>query len=424
MKSLFLEPFSGLSGDMLNGLLLDLGGDLNKLLIELKKLPIDGFTIQAQRIAKSCIYGTDFDVLLQHGKKDYGIKHSLSPHHENEHHEMKEHAHHHSHSRNLKDIYTLIEKSDLSNFVKKHSKNVFYDIAKAEAAVHQQTIDTIHFHEVGAIDSIVDIVGFFILWEQLEIEQVYSTPITDGSGTITIAHGVMPIPVPAVMELRKETNLIIQQDFEIKTELVTPTGLAIFKELSPLFVAPEQRLIEKIGYGFGKRETGKFNALRGSIFTESHSKKKRTEHHDQVLKIETNIDNQTPEQLGYAMDLLLEHGALDVFFTPIHMKKNRSAILLTVLTTTEEKEYFTELLFKHTSTIGVRFQTMERSVMDRSFKILETPFGKVHIKKNHYHGLLKESIEYQDCERIAKQYNFTIEEVYRLVQTLNNKTID
>ena len=149
MKSLFLEPFSGLSGDMLNGLLLDLGGDLNKLLIELKKLPIDGFTIQAQRIAKSCIYGTDFDVLLQHGKKDYGIKHSLSPHHENEHHETKEHAHHHSHSRNLKDIYTLIEKSDLSNFVKKHSKNVFYDIAKAEAAVHQQTIDTIHFHEVG-----------------------------------------------------------------------------------------------------------------------------------------------------------------------------------------------------------------------------------------------------------------------------------
>ena len=121
MKSLFLEPFSGLSGDMLNGLLLDLGGDLNKLLIELKKLPIDGFTIQAQRIAKSCIYGTDFDVLLQHGKKDYGIKHSLSPHHENEHHETKEHAHHHSHSRNLKDIYTLIEKSDLSNFVKMFS---------------------------------------------------------------------------------------------------------------------------------------------------------------------------------------------------------------------------------------------------------------------------------------------------------------
>ncbi|MGK0551882.1 nickel pincer cofactor biosynthesis protein LarC [Enterococcus faecalis] len=420
MKALFLEPFSGLSGDMLNGLLLDLGGDLAKLLKELKKLPVAGFSIEAKQIAKNSIYGTDFDVLLDHGQKDFGIKESLPTQHKDKPH----HDHHHESARNLKDIFHLIEQSKLSDFVKHHSKNVFLDIAKAEAAVHQQPIEAIHFHEVGALDSIIDIIGFFILWEQLEVDQVYSTPITDGSGTITIAHGVMPVPVPAVMELRKESNLLIHQDFEVKTELVTPTGLAIFKEIEPLFVTPERMLIEKTGYGFGKKETGKFNALRGSLMTEAACKKEMSENYDQVLKIETNIDDQTPEQLGYVMKLLLDHGALDVFYTPIQMKKNRSAILLTLLTTNEQKEFFTELLFKHTSTIGVRFQVMERSIMERDFKILKTPYGIVHIKNNTYHGITKETIEYQDCERIAKEYHLAIAEVYQIIQTLNNKTIN
>jgi len=420
MKALFLEPFSGLSGDMLNGLLLDLGGDLAKLLTELKKLPVAGFSIEAKQIAKNSIYGTDFDVLLDHGQKDFGIKKSLPTQHKDKPHQ----DHHHESARNLKDIFHLIEQSKLSDFVKHHSKNVFLDIAKAEAAVHQQPIEAIHFHEVGALDSIIDIIGFFILWEQLEVDQVYSTPITDGSGTITIAHGVMPVPVPAVMELRKESNLLIHQDFEVKTELVTPTGLAIFKEIEPLFVTPERMLIEKTGYGFGKKETGKFNALRGSLMTEAACKKEMSENYDQVLKIETNIDDQTPEQLGYVMKLLLDHGALDVFYTPIQMKKNRSAILLTLLTTNEQKEFFTELLFKHTSTIGVRFQVMERSIMERDFKILKTPYGIVHIKNNTYHGITKETIEYQDCERIAKEYHLAIAEVYQIIQTLNNKTIN
>ena len=158
--------------------------------------------------------------------------------------------------------------------------------------------------------------------------------------------------------------------------------------------------------------------------TEAACKKEMSENYDQVLKIETNIDDQTPEQLGYVMKLLLDHGALDVFYTPIQMKKNRSAILLTLLTTNEQKEFFTELLFKHTSTIGVRFQVMERSIMERDFKILKTPYGIVHIKNNTYHGITKETIEYQDCERIAKEYHLAIAEVYQIIQTLNNKTIN
>lgn len=439
MKNLYLEPFSGLSGDMLNGLLLDLGGDLALMEQELNKLSVKGFHLHAKRIAKSSIYGTDFDVHLTAGsaEKDHGIKgdfaDSHAEHHEHpaemtheEHHhhhaaELHEHQHahghphSHGHARNLQDILQLIEQSDLSQTVKQHSTNVFTDIAKAEAAVHQMPLDQIHFHEVGALDSIVDVIGFFILWEQLDLQHVYATPVTEGSGTITVAHGVMPVPVPAVMQLRKNSQIPIQQDFEIKTELVTPTGLAIFKELTPRFTKP-LGTIEKVGYGFGKRETGKFNALRGSLLSATHSNQIVQATGDQVLQIETNIDDQTPEQLGYVMDVLLDQGALDVFYTSIQMKKNRSGILLTVLTTPNQKEFFTKLLFKHTSTIGMRFATLDRTIMKRSFEVATTAYGAVHIKVNTYQGITKKTIEYQDCEQIAKEHDLAIADVYRLVE--------
>lgn len=440
MKNLYLEPFSGLSGDMLNGLLLDLGGDLALLEKELAKLHVDGFHLHAERIAKSSIYGTDFDVHLAHGQKDHGIKgdfdHHEHPHdhthtHEHSHDEMHnheyshehdhghEHTHHHHHgdARNLTDILNLIDQSELSEAVKQHSRNVFTDIAKAEAAVHQMPLAEIHFHEVGALDSIIDVIGFFILWEQLAIQTVYSTPITEGSGTISVAHGVMPVPVPAVMQLRKNSAIPIQQDFEIKTELVTPTGLAIFKELAPVFTKPLGE-IEKVGYGFGKRETGKFNALRGSLLNPTHSNQEVYGNSDQVLKIETNIDDQTPEQLGYVMDVLLDHGALDIFYTSIQMKKNRSGILLTVLTTPDRKEFFTKLLFKHTSTIGMRYTVMDRTIMERTFETVTTAYGDVQIKVNTYQDITKKTIEYKDCERIAKANDLAIADVYRLVQAL------
>lgn len=345
MKNLFLEPFSGLSGDMLNGLLLDLGANIDELTAQLNKLHVDGYHLHVKRIEKSSVYGTDFDVDLIDGEKDNGIAHEFNHTNKNIHNNREEgnECHDepivHCHTRNLQDILLLIDKSELSNSVKQHSRNVFIDIAKSEATVHQKKIDEIHFHEVGAIDSIIDVVGFFILWEQLNIYQVYSTPITDGSGTIKVAHGVMPVPVPAVMQLRKGSSLLIQQDFSIHTELVTPTGLAIFKEIKPIFTVPDQQLIEAVGYGFGKRETGKFNALRGSLIDQKYSKKEVHQLNDQILKIETNIDDQTPEQLGYVMDFLFEKGALDVFYTSVLMKKNRSALLLTLLTTPEKKKY-------------------------------------------------------------------------------------
>lgn len=417
MRALYLEPFSGLSGDMLNGLLLDLGGNLDLLKEELSKFTLEDYTIQVERTNKSSIFGMDFDVQIAHQHKDTGIKGDFDHH---DHHEHSHHGHHHHHheSRGLTEILGLIESSDLSGIVKKHSSNVFKDIAKAEAAVHNADVNKIHFHEIGAVDSIVDIISFFILWEQLKIDKVYSTSITEGSGTIHVAHGEMPVPVPAVMQLRKNYPLKIVQDFDIKTELVTPTGLALFKEIAPEFTAPENMYFSQVGYGFGKRETGKFNALRGSLLTVEHSNQEVKTNHDDIIKIEANLDDQTPEQIGYAMDILLEHGALDVFCSSIQMKKNRSAILLNVLVKPEAFDEISYLIFKHTNTAGFRYQGMQRRIMKREFKEVQFENENLRIKKYQYQDIEKFKPEFDDCEKIATKNDWSLQATYKKIQNL------
>ncbi|MDV2911966.1 nickel pincer cofactor biosynthesis protein LarC [Pediococcus acidilactici] len=415
MKALYLEPFSGLSGDMLNGLLLDLGGDLNEVKRQLADFPLSNYDLVVNKKAKSSIYGTDFDVQLHGQTKDMGIKGDFkqsSSKHEHS------HEHHHHHGRGLTEILGLIDQSGLSETVKEHSRNVFRDIAKAEAAVHHVDMQKIHFHEIGATDSIVDIVAFFILWEQLEIKRVYSTPITEGSGTIHVAHGEMPVPVPAVMQLRKNYPLQIVQDFEVKTELVTPTGLAIFKEISPEFKQPDQLFFEQVGYGFGKRDTGKFNALRGSILTIEPSHQEVRKNEDGIIKIEANLDDQTPEQIGYATKLLLENGALDVFCTPIQMKKNRPGILLTVLTNNELFDQLTYLILKHTNTAGFRYQTMQRRIMQRSFNEFEFQKQKIRVKTYQYQDIKKVKLEFDDCQKIAAANGWSLPETLNHIKKI------
>lgn len=404
---LYLEPFSGLSGDMLNGLLLDLGADLEKLKNELASLSNQEFNIQVKHCAKNNIFGTDFDVLMpDHQAKDCGITQT-----------------HHHHSRNLRDILSLINASSLSSFVKQHATNVFTDIAQAEANVHNKSLDEIHFHEVGAIDSIVDVISFFVMFEQLEISQVYSTTITEGTGFIHVAHGTMPVPVPAVMQLLNQTSFPIKQDTDVTTELVTPTGLAILKEIKPIFEPLPMHIQTKVGYGFGKKDTGKFNALRGSLLSLKHSQAKINRTNDQIVKFEANIDDQSPEQLGYIMNLLLENGALDVFYTPIQMKKNRPATLLTVLSEISQKDYFIKLILKHTSTIGVRYQVMQRVIMKRTFEKLSTTYGDIRIKNCHYQDLTKRTLEFDDCAKIAQLNKLPISTVYQKANALlNNHT--
>ena len=480
MSTLYLEPFSGLSGDMLNALLLDLGADRKHLEEALKTISLDGYHLHVDRIAKSSIWGTDFDVHMEHGEKDHGIagdfdhhhhhhdhdhdhehEHGHEHHHEHEHvnehthahshaheehthahthshehtHEQHDHDHHHEHEhthdghshehthshhhhhgevRGLKEIETIILSSGVSDFVKEKSLEVFRDIAQAEANVHQMPVEEIHFHEVGATDSIIDIMSFFILWETLDIDAVYSTAVTEGSGTITVAHGVMPVPVPAVMQLRLQTAIPFSQDFDIHTELVTPTGLALFKAIRPVFAQPSNLTATKVGYGFGKRDTGKFNALRGTLLEKSSlSHQVVTSNNDEIIQIDTTIDDQSGEELGYIMSLLLEEGALDVHYTPVYTKKNRPATHLTLLIQEGDLERFTAILFEQTSTIGFRYQNVQRKVMTRTFETQQTSLGAVKVKKNQYGTFTKSTLEYEDCARIAHETGLSIQAVYQ-----------
>ena len=459
MSTLFLEPFSGLSGDMLNALLLDLGADRKHLEEALKTISLDGYHLHVDRIAKSSIWGTDFDVHMEHGEKDHGIagdfdhhhhdhdhhhehehehhhhehahshthaehthahthmhEHSHDHHHEHDHTHEHTHSHHHHHGevRGLKEIETIILSSGTSDFVKEKSLEVFRDIAQAEANVHQMPVEEIHFHEVGATDSIIDIMSFFILWETLDIDAVYSTAVTEGSGTITVAHGVMPVPVPAVMQLRLGTSIPFSQDFDIHTELVTPTGLALFKAIHPVFAQPSNLTATKVGYGFGKRDTGKFNALRGTLLEKSSlSHQVVTSNNDEIIQIDTTIDDQSGEELGYVMSLLLEEGALDVHYTPVYTKKNRPATHLTLLIQEGDLERFTAILFEQTSTIGFRYQNVQRKVMTRTFETQQTSLGEVKVKKNQYGTFTKSTLEYEDCARIAHETGLSIQAVYQ-----------
>ena len=457
MSTLYLEPFSGLSGDMLNALLLDLGADRKHLEEALKTISLDGYHLHLDRIAKSSIWGTDFDVHMEHGEKDHGIagdfdhhhhehdhdhhehehthehahshtheehthahthmhEHSHDHHHEHDHTHEHTHSHHHHHGevRGLKEIETIILSSGTSDFVKEKSLEVFRDIAQAEANVHQMPVEEIHFHEVGATDSIIDIMSFFILWETLDIDAVYSTAVTEGSGTITVAHGVMPVPVPAVMQLRLQTAIPFSQDFDIHTELVTPTGLALFKAIHPVFAQPSNLTATKVGYGFGKRDTGKFNALRGTLLEKTtHSHQVVTSNNDEIIQIDTTIDDQSGEELGYIMSLLLEEGALDVHYTSVYTKKNRPATHLTLLIQEGDLERFTAILFEQTSTIGFRYQNVQRKVMTRTFETRQTSLGAVKVKKNQYGTVTKSTLEYENCARIAKETGLSIQAVYQ-----------
>ncbi|TPR19261.1 nickel pincer cofactor biosynthesis protein LarC [Apilactobacillus timberlakei] len=398
MKILYLDAFSGISGDMFLGTMLDLGLDFNKLEFELKKLNIDGYQLLCKQDSKSSIYGTNFDVNVIGGKDNGFVEH-----------------HHNHHARHLSDIIKLIDDSLLPEKVKKNSKSIFTEIAKAESIVHHMELSDVHFHEVGAIDSIIDIVGCCIALYLMDVDTIISSPLSDGSGFIQVAHGQMPVPVPAVAQMRVGTEIPIKQRLDIKTELVTPTGMGIIKTLVHQFgPLPENIKPLKVGYGFGKRDTGAFNALRGVLFEKKKlSQKVIDKTKDTVLLIEANLDDQTGEGLGYVMQKLLNAGAYDVFFTSIQMKKNRPATKITILGKASDKLLFTKIIFQETSTIGIRYQHWHRIIMKRRFAKVMTDYGEIQIKIATYGDIEKKVPEYIDCAQIARNQNVPFISVYQ-----------
>ncbi len=449
-RILYLDCFAGISGDMSIGALVDLGLDPAAVIKEIKKLGVKGYDIEIKKKTQFSISGIDVRVTLN-GDSDclhvhesdsssnhfhdqgsnhvhhHGHEHSLADPHE-------EHVHMHNHGekeRGLADISHIINSSSISDKAKKLSIAIFTEIAKAEAAVHGKRIEEVHFHEVGAIDSIVDIVGAAICIDMLNVDRIYCSPVHEGQGFVHCRHGRLPIPVPAVIKMLGGSGISIVTE-DVEAELVTPTGFGILKTVSESCGKMPEMLVESVGYGFGKTETGRLNALRAVLGTTGKPETESEEGtqaisdrmqdviqdkiNDKAVLMETNIDNTTGEMLGYTMDRLMKAGALDTYFTPIQMKKNRPAYMLSVLCKKNDMEKLSDIIFKETSTIGIRIQELWRITLKREIRTVQTELGEVRVKSVVVGGLLRIQPEYEDCARIAEENNLSLHEVYELIK--------
>ncbi|MBF0362966.1 MAG: nickel pincer cofactor biosynthesis protein LarC [Oligoflexia bacterium] len=397
-KVLYFDCFSGISGDMSVGALLDLGIDHELFMQELSKLTttieeIDDYKISISKKEKMGLAGTDFNVSV--------VSHQQQHHHH----------HHHSHPhRNLQDIEKIIEQSSLKENVKILSKKIFNKIAVAEAKIHSKDINEIHFHEVGAIDSIIDIVGTAICIDLLNIDKIYSSPLHVGKGWVKCAHGLLPVPAPATLEILSGVPIYAQ---DISSELVTPTGAAIIKTLVDEFISLPKMQILSVGYGLGKKDFTIPNMLRIILAQTTEIEDKKDKKDKNCIILETNIDDMNPEIYSYLMPKILENGALDVFFTHIIMKKNRPAITVSVLCNSEDVLKIEELLFKETTTFGIRKYSVSRRTLKRETIAIKSKFGSVKAKVGFLNDkIIKYAPEYEECKLAAERSGVSLREVY------------
>jgi pyridinium-3,5-bisthiocarboxylic acid mononucleotide nickel chelatase len=403
MKTLYLDLFSGISGDMFVGALIDLGVDAQKLERELRKLKLNGYHLHFARKQKSAIEGVKLDVHLvnaRHHEHHYG------------------HGHHHGVNRTFVEIKKLLTKSKLSPWVKKRSAAVFRRIAEAEGKIHGLPPERVHFHEVGAVDSIVDIVGACIALEMLDKPRVLASPVIEGVGWVDCAHGRFPVPAPATLAVLGARGIGITQCDE-PHELVTPTGAALLAEFAERFGPMQNLVAEKIGFGLGTRENKtRPNVLRAVLGKASeiqspNSKTARDWETDRVAVLETNLDDINSELLGHFVETALKAGALDVFYTPIQMKKNRPGTVLTLLCVESEADKFSELILSETSAFGVRRAMAERRKLRREFAEVKTPFGKVTVKLGKFNGkVVQAAPEFESCKKLAIRAKIPLKLVY------------
>ena len=433
MKTLYFDCSSGISGNMTLAALTEIIGDENYLVEELKKLHIDGYKIDISKKVKNGITGTHVDVILEH-QHEHSHIHDEHEHHHNHmhedhihHHEDEEHTHehdnerhdeeyhqehgeehhhHHHEHRNLQDVCEIIDNSDISEESKELAKRIFMRVAKAESKVHNKPLDEVHFHEVGAIDSIVDIVGTAILINKIHPDKIISSVVNDGHGFIECAHGTMAVPVPATSEIFANSNVEFRQ-IDIDTELVTPTGAAIIAELSSEFTTLPAMKIQKIGWGAGTKDLKIPNVLK-VYYGEMQ------EENQKIVVMETNIDDCSGEILGYTEELLFENGALDVFYTPIFMKKSRPAYRLTVVCKEPDIQKLQNIIFKETTTIGIRYRYEYRTELEREQIAIDTKYGTLKAKKVVNNGETYIYPEYESMKELAKKNDIPLKELYRL----------
>ena len=404
MKTLYFDCSSGISGNMTLAALTEIIGDENYLVEELKKIHVNGYTIDISKKIKNGITGTHVNVILEH---QHGHSHTHEEHeHYHEHKEpIHEHHHHHEH-RNLHDVCEIIDNSDIDEESKDLAKRIFMRVAKAESKVHNKPLDEVHFHEVGAIDSIVDIVGTAILINKIHPDKIISSVVNDGHGFIECAHGTMAVPVPATSEIFANSDVEFRQ-IDIDTELVTPTGAAIIAELSSEFTTLPAMKIQKIGWGAGTKDLKIPNILKvyyGDI----------QEENQKIVVMETNIDDCSGEILGYTEEMLFKNGALDVFYTSIFMKKNRPAYRLTVVCKEPDIQKLQNIIFKETTTIGIRYRYEYRTELERKQILIDTKYGTLKAKKVSNNGETYVYPEYESVKELAHKNNIPLKEIYNL----------
>ena len=461
MKALYVEPFAGISGNMLLGALLDAGVPFAFLQEEFAKLHLGNYELVHKSVNKCGIQAQYFNVVLPeeqehehahdgdqvnehhhvHDHDDnhehehhhdhahdhawmhaHGIAHShdhepvleekpcgCDHHHNHEHnhdqeHHHEHHTHHHHHEhRNLHDIEEILDHSDLPKEVIAKAKEVFLVIAKAEAKVHGSTVEEIHFHEVGAIDTIIDVVGNILALQYLGIEKVFTTPVNTGFGFVECAHGQMPVPTPATAELLQG---IPNYRGTVEKEMTTPTGAALLKVLaSPVKEVPDGFSGETIGYGAGTRDVEIPNVLRVTmgLWNETVGNGNSGSAVERLLFLECNLDDLNPEIMPYVLEKLLAAGALDAWLQPVIMKKGRPAQTLKVLCSPEQRQVMEQIMFTQTTTLGVRAYYVERTALERRWKTVQTPWGEVRVKEGLLDGKVVNAVpEFEDCKKIAE----------------------
>lgn len=417
-KTLYLECYSGISGDMTVAALLDLGADREVLKESLKSLPVGGFRTEITRVKKSGLDACDFSVILEQDNHDYdmeylhGSEKSYTGHHEHHHGHTYSHEHPHEH-RGMKEITEIIQKSEMTARAKKMAMRVFGILAQAESKAHGVPVEEVHFHEVGAVDSIVDIAAIAICMDNLDISNVIVPVLYEGTGFIRCQHGQIPVPVPAVTHIA-ETHKLKLKITDIQGELVTPTGAAVVAAFRTSDRLPEDFTMLKTGIGAGKRQYRCPGILRAMLIRETTDLQIK----DIIWKLETDMDDCGGEMMGHVMNLLMANGAREVHYTPIYTKKNRPAYTLTVICKESEREKLENLIFSETTTIGIRRVEMERTILQREIQKKDTPVGTAIVKACTLpDGNIRYYPEYENVAELAERNQLSFRETYDRIRS-------
>ena len=417
MKTLYLECSMGAAGDMLSAALYELLDDKKAFINKINNSGIPKVTVNAEPMTKCGILGTHMNVLVDgvsegeehhdhHHEHDHEHEqyHDHEHEHEHDHHHDHEHEHHHEHHHSsLKDIEDIIDDLNIPENVKTDAKNVYEMIAEAESNAHGKPVSEIHFHEVGTMDAIADITMVCMLMNELKADKIVASEIHVGSGHVHCAHGILPVPAPATAFILRGVPFTAGH---IKGELCTPTGAALIKYFAAEFGEMPVMTVDKIGYGMGKKDFEQANCVRAFLGSTN-------EKASQITELSCNIDDMTGEKIAFAMEKLFEAGALEVYTIPVGMKKSRPGILLSVMCNEAKKDEMVSLIFKHTTTLGIRENVSKRYTLKREIIKKETPFGEIRIKKSEGFGVVREKYEYEDLASIANEKNISIDEILK-----------